>query len=147
MARKQERHPVRGGAVQQNQANDTGKQMPTPSDKTQLLFHTGPAPWQADDAAWFRKHPKRCFRLRTITFAEFPRGLAAAFTHVIVCQITPGYRQRRPVNVTGHPPTGLDPDFALMLCWQQMIDETEDIKLSSEDAAMIAKLMPLQGTR
>ena len=54
-------------------------------------------PWSRDDAAWFREHPHRSFRLRPVIPGEVPTAAAksgASQTHVLVRQMAPGYRDR-----------------------------------------------------
>lgn len=118
------------------------------ANEPNILFHIGAAPWQVDDAAWFRKHSNRCFRLRPLTRAEFPPSLPDGYTHVLVRQREPGNRERRPLILSGRPPVGHDPDAALMLCWQRLADAAGDCGPLTRIAAALSRLLPSQeGTR
>ena len=65
----------------------------------------------ADDRAYFEASPRRRYRLRPAVAGEFQQ-VGQMFTHVLVEQIGPGLRARRPFNWAGHIPTDL-PDSQL----------------------------------
>lgn len=64
----------------------------------QCLAIFGKTAWKKSDAAWFRLHRRRSFRVRSIFDGEFPAVLLAerdlAPTHVLVCQAEPGVREK-----------------------------------------------------
>jgi hypothetical protein len=60
--------------------------------------------WSAADRAWFAANPGWGYRLRRIAEAERVILRAAPASHVLVRQVHPGFRLRRPVVIAGDLP-------------------------------------------
>lgn len=93
--------------------------------KTNLLCLDA-APWKTDDAAWFKSHPLRSFRIRRIYPGEWPI-LDKLITHSLVQQIEPGLRDKTPINsnindsgkmIDAMLNNLLNDDVLLMTLWQ-----------------------------
>ena len=80
-----------------------------------LLLCVGAEPWQKVDAAFFRKNPRRSFRLRAARPDEATHGT----THVIVKQIRPGVRERMFIRCTA-PASVHFTDMELAAMWRRL---------------------------
>ncbi len=55
---------------------------------------------QHSDAEWFAARPERSHRLRPVHSAERGHVATNRETHIIVCQVRPGERQRRGISLS-----------------------------------------------
>jgi hypothetical protein len=87
----------------------TRKIVPEPIDDCHTLDLDGPS---EADRRWFERHPDRSHRIRRALNRELP-ARCAGHTHVVVRQITPGYRLRASVGLLKPSRTALrDEAFA-----------------------------------
>lgn len=62
-----------------------------------LMLNTGVDSWKRDDEQWFRRNPKRSHRARPLVDGEWPTLRASSAAFIIVRQLAPGVRARRPI--------------------------------------------------
>lgn len=62
------------------------------SGAAMVVVSFGGEPGEKEDAAWFRNHPHRRFRLRRFYPGEFTAAFDSPSTHALVRQIEPGLR-------------------------------------------------------
>lgn len=106
----------------------------------QCLAIFGETAWKRADAAWFRSHRRRSFRMRRLFGGEFPAALLGdherAPTHVLVCQVEPGVREKVFTSKVVADDVDENDDDQLLGLW---------ITLRSSDAGASGSIMPASG--